>query len=94
MTDKFSIMIFSWNTSGLRLCETTNQDKANSARQGFKAFVTMKKPCVAPDFFEDIRTIISQEKNNLVVMSTSRKKKLKEHYKKRNIEILMTTGPP
>ncbi|CAH6419984.1 Hypothetical protein HVR_LOCUS1041 [uncultured virus] len=73
MTDtpaSFSIMCFSWNASGLRLCETMSQTKANEARKGFAAFVTLKKPCLAPDFFEDIRGIIREKQPALIVMST------------------------
>ena len=70
MTAPFSIMCFAWNASGLKLCETMSQTKADEARKGFKAFVTMKKPCVAPDFFEDIRAIIRARNPSLVVMTT------------------------
>lgn len=66
----FSIMCFSWNAAGLRLCETMSQTKANDARQGFRAFITMKQPCVAPDFFEEIRAIIYARLPTMVVMAT------------------------
>jgi hypothetical protein len=66
----FKIMIFSWNAAGLRLCETMNQSTANDARKGFKAFITAKKPCIAPNFFNDIRAAISSSNPSLVVMST------------------------
>jgi hypothetical protein len=70
MTTPFSIMCFSWNASGLRLCETMSQSKADSARKGFKAFITMKQPCLAPDFFEEIRGVINTRRPGLVVMTT------------------------
>lgn len=70
MTAPFSIMCFSWNASGLRLCETMSQTKADQSRKGVKAFVTRKQPCVAPDFFENIRTTIREKTPALVVMVT------------------------
>lgn len=70
MATPFSIMCFAWNASGLKLCETMSQLKADEARKGFKAFITMKRPCVAPDFFEDIRSIIRTRRPGLVVMTT------------------------
>ena len=42
--EQLSIMIFTWNADGLRLCETNNQDVADANRKGFKAFITAKKP--------------------------------------------------
>lgn len=63
----FTIMCFTWNASGLRLCETLSQDKANLSRKGF--FVT-KKPCLTPNFFEEIRIAINTRQPGLVVMST------------------------
>lgn len=70
MTDPFTIMCFSWNASGLRLCETMSQSKADEARIGFKAFLTRKQPCIAPDFFEEIRASINLRKPSIVVMTT------------------------
>ena len=63
-------MCFSWNASGLRLCETMSQSKADDARKGFRAFVTRKQPCISPDFFEGIRDIIRNRRPSLVVMVT------------------------
>jgi hypothetical protein len=70
MAAPFSIMCFAWNASGLKLCETMSQSKADAARTGFKAFITMKKPCITPDFFEGIRAVVLRRKPSLVVMST------------------------
>jgi len=70
MTAPFSIMCFSWNAAGLRLCETMSQPKADAARKGFRALVTFKKPCIAPDFFEEIRGIIRSKQPGLVVITT------------------------
>jgi len=63
-------MCFTWNAAGLRLCETMSQDKADLDREGFKAFITRKQECVAPDFFEDIRSMINIRKPSIVVMTT------------------------
>lgn len=65
-----NVMCFSWNASGLKLCETASQDKADKARKGFMAFVSRKKPCLAPDFFEEIRNAIRSKSPGLVVMTT------------------------
>lgn len=70
MSAPFNIMCFAWNAAGLRLCETMSQAKADQARKGFVAFATRKKPCLAPDFFEEIRTIIINRRASLVVMTT------------------------
>lgn len=70
MAAPFTIMCFSWNASGLRLCETMSQTKADDARKGFRAFVTRKQPCLAPDFFEEIRSTINLRQPSLVVMTT------------------------
>lgn len=66
----FTIMCFSWNASGLKLCETTSQDRADASRRGFKGFITMKQQCLAPDFFEEIRAIIRVRRPSLLVMTT------------------------
>ena len=65
-----TIMCFSWNAAGLRLCETMSQNKADNSRKGFRAFVTKKQPCLAPDFFEEIRSTINLRQPSLVVMTT------------------------
>lgn len=70
METPFSIMCFSWNADGLRLCETMSQSKADAARKGFKAFISMKQQCISPDFFEGIRSIIREKRPGLVVMVT------------------------
>lgn len=70
MTTPFSIMCFSWNAAGLRLCETMSQSKADDARKGFKAFISMKQPCLSPDFFEGIRSVIRDKQPSIVVMVT------------------------
>lgn len=70
MAIPFTIMCFSWNASGLRLCETMSQTKADDARKGFRAFITRKQPCLAPDFFEEIRSTINLRQPSIVVMTT------------------------
>ena len=68
MSSPFTIMCFTWNASGLRICETLSQDKADSSRKGFK--LTKRADCVAPDFFLGIRDLIIQKQPTLVVMTT------------------------
>lgn len=65
---EFGILCFSWNASGLRLCETSNQVKANNDR---KKGLFPKKDCVAPDFFETIRNKITSQNPVLVVFNTN-----------------------
>jgi hypothetical protein len=62
-----SIMCFSWNAAGLRICETMSQLKADQART---SYLTRKPKCVAPDFFENIRDVIRTRRPGLVVMVT------------------------
>lgn len=66
----FTVKIFSWNAAGLRICETMSQKKADEKRKGFFAAVTLKKSCVAPTFFETIRSSIISDSPSLVVIST------------------------
>jgi hypothetical protein len=65
---KLNIIVFSWNANNLRICETMNQLKANEARKGLLNIFS--KPCLAPDFFENMRDIIKNKKANIVVVST------------------------
>ena len=62
------IVCFSWNASGLRICESASQFDADKKRTGFRGL--LKKPCIAPDFFENIRTYIKDKNPGVVVMTT------------------------
>ena len=66
----FTIMCFTWNAAGLKLCETMSRVKADDVRKGFKAIVTMKQRCMIPDFFEEIRGTIKGRNPSLVVITT------------------------
>lgn len=68
--ESFTVMCFVWNADGLRLCETMSQNRANQARSSLTGYITRRPPCIAPDFFEDIRHIISTRQPNLVVITT------------------------
>lgn len=68
MGDNFRIMSFFWNADGLRVCETAIQTEANRARKGYFG---KKYPCVAPDFFEGIRSLIRANAPVLVAMGTA-----------------------
>lgn len=78
--DNFSIMCFTWNASGLKLCETTSQEQADKNREGLLAFMTRKKECTAPDFFDDISLIIKQRTPSLVVMTTQEEDNTKTYF--------------
>lgn len=52
------VVAFTWNATGLRICENINQQDADQARTGFKAFITNAKPCVAPDFLPYLRGLL------------------------------------
>lgn len=67
---EFRIFCFSWNSGGLRLCETTSQQAADNARNGLRRFISFKEPCIAPNFIEDIKTMILQRNPSLIVMTT------------------------
>lgn len=68
--DLITIMCFVWNADGLRLCETMSQSRANQSRTGLRSFISRRPPCIAPDFFEEIRSIIYNLQPSLVVMVT------------------------
>lgn len=78
-TKPFSIMIFCWNASGLKFCETMSQSKADSARKGFKARLFMKEQCLVPDFFNDLHKIILTKDPTLIIISTE-EEDLKDTY--------------
>ena len=90
MSSPFSIMCFSWNASGLRLCETMSQSKADESRKGFRAFISMKQPCISPDFFEGIRDIIREKQPGLVVMVTEDEDKSDTYF---HSDLLPTAMP-
>ena len=90
MATPFTIMCFTWNAAGLRLCETMSQSKADASRKGFKAFVTMKQPCIAPDFFEGIRDAIRTKRPSLVVMTTQDEDKSDTYF---HAELLPSSMP-
>lgn len=83
----FNIMCFSWNASGLRLCESMSQLQADKARTGLRGFLS--KPCIAPDFFEDIRSNIRDKQPALVVMSTEDEDKSDTYFHSDLLQKLM-----
>lgn len=70
METQFSIMIFSWNASGLKFCETLSQSEADQKRNGVLKFIGIRKPCIVPNFFENIRNEITTRNPGLVIMVT------------------------
>lgn len=65
-----NIVIFSWNATGLRICETISQARADASRGKILSFFGIKKPCIAPDFFEVLRTEINVKKPIFAVFVT------------------------
>lgn len=72
----FRIMIFDWNADGLKLCETSLQNKADDRRSGLQFFRRAK--CTAPDFFSAITQLIRDNQVSLVLFSTQ--EAIKESY--------------
>ena len=61
-------LVFTWNTGGLRLCETSSQGRADRSR--YEALFP-RATCVAPDFFEVIRDIVQRRRPEIIAVSTS-----------------------
>lgn len=59
---EFTIMCFSWNAAGLRLCSSLATPK--------KGLFSRGPSCVTPNFFQEINRLITDKKPSLVVMST------------------------
>lgn len=70
MSSEFTIMCFSWNASGLRICEMMSQKEADKLRSGLKGRMLMKKPCIAPDFFSNISELLRLKSPSLVAICT------------------------
>lgn len=68
MSSPLTIMCFTWNAAGLRLCETMSQVKADTARSGLRG--VFKTKCITPDFFRNITDTIDTEKPGLLVITT------------------------
>jgi hypothetical protein len=65
-----NILIVSWDSAGLRLCETTSQDVANRNREGVWAKISNKKPCVAPAFLKELGSYAQQKEVSLFIVGT------------------------
>lgn len=65
-----TILIWNWNADGIRLCSSLAQPEENREREGFWAFVTRKKDCLVPDFFEPLMAHIRARKADIVVFTT------------------------
>jgi hypothetical protein len=66
----FKIMCFSWNTAGLKICETANQRVAKEERSGFLGMVGIKKQCIPADFFSEIRKKVDEVNPKVVIITT------------------------
>jgi len=65
-----NILIVSWDSAGLRLCETTSQEVANRNREGVWAKISNKKPCVAPAFLKDLGSYAQKKNVTLFIVGT------------------------
>ncbi len=64
---KYRILVFSWNTESISLCETMDQDLADKNRAGyFKTWTTA--PCTVADFFSSFTKLISKVNPDIVVI--------------------------
>lgn len=67
---KQGILMFTWNASGLRICETSNQRVADNKRKGI-LFKKHAGPCKAPDFSKThIEPVIVEKQPLIVAIST------------------------
>lgn len=64
------ILCFTWNASGLRICEKNSIQDVENERKGLKGFLFNQKDCERPEFFEYIRELIKQNKANLIAITT------------------------
>lgn len=62
----YKIMVFSWNTQSVGLCETINSNIAEYNRLG--AFTTWRYTCTVPDFFEELSAKIKREEPDIIVI--------------------------
>jgi len=70
MSGDLKILTFSWNASGVRLCETDSKLQAEKARSGFMGTLRNKKPCLVPDFFAELEDKIKDGKPHIVALTT------------------------
>lgn len=90
MTTPFTILCFSWNAGGLRLCEVTSQAEADKSRSGVIAYVMSKEKCVAPDFLTNLQGIIQDRQPSLIVMTTQSESSLDTYFHARALPASMS----
>lgn len=69
-TKDLRVLVVSWNTEGLSLCESNNERTVLNNR----GFLRLRGPCERPTFFENIRDKIKESRADLVVVSTQHEK--------------------
>lgn len=63
---RYRIMVFSWNTESVGLCETMDKSVADSNRSGF--FTFWRYPCDIPDFYPKFSEFITEHIPDIVVI--------------------------
>lgn len=65
-----SVLAFTWNADGLRICETESEKHAKDHRTGFLSLFRKTKPCKVPTFFREIGEKIRRARPDIVCFST------------------------
>lgn len=72
---KYKILIFSWNTESLNLCETLSQEEAMKNRTGISSvplignmLTSWQYNCEIPDFFPNLKNLIIDNSPDIVVI--------------------------
>lgn len=72
MSGKYRILVFSWNTESVSLCETMDPEIAASNRISYSSFIpgitTWKYSCDIPDFYPKLSQFILENSPDLVVI--------------------------
>jgi len=71
-TASLKVLILSWNTDGVRLCDTASQAVADNLRERAKGKLFSSQPaaCVSPNFFEAVRSNIASTNPDVIAVST------------------------
>lgn len=64
--DKYRIMVFSWNTKSISLCETLDVDIADQHRSG--TFTSWRYPSIIPDFYPKWAELIQDNNPDIIVI--------------------------
>ena len=62
----YRILVFSWNSESISMCETIDPDQAKTNRTGW--FSTWKYPCEVADFFQPLKERINSYDPDILVI--------------------------